>query len=62
MLRDRRIWLGIATAAVLILAWRVLMPASTPEATASRPARARAAARATPTLSKWRCGRSSSTR
>jgi hypothetical protein len=46
MLRDRRIWLGIATVVVLVLAWRVLMPASTPEATTPRAARPPAAARA----------------
>ena len=34
MLRDRRVWLGIATVAVLVLAWRVLMPAAAPEAAA----------------------------
>jgi hypothetical protein len=41
MLRDRRIWLGIATVAVLVLAWRVLMPASTPAAATAPAARAR---------------------
>ena len=46
MLRDRRVWIGIAAVAVLVLAWRVLMPASTPEAATPRPARARASARA----------------
>lgn len=47
MLRDRRVWLGIATVAVLVFAWRVLMPASTPAATPPPAARARGNARAT---------------
>ena len=46
MLRDRRIWLGIAAVAVLVLAWRVLMPASTPAAATPPAARARGNARA----------------
>ena len=46
MLRDRRVWLGVATVAVLVLAWRVLMPAAAPAATAPQTARQRASARA----------------
>ena len=30
MLRDKRVWLGVATVVVLIVAWRVLMPAAAP--------------------------------
>ena len=42
MLRDKRVWIGVATVVVLLVAWRVLMPASTP-APAAGPARTRAA-------------------
>ena len=46
MLRDRRLWIGIAVVAVLVLAWRVLMPASAPLSATPGPARARGSARA----------------
>ncbi len=42
MLRDKRVWLGVATVVVLLVAWRVLMPAAAPAPTAA-PARTRAA-------------------
>ena len=47
MLRDRRVWIGIAAVAMLVLVWRVLMPAATPDerTTAARTARPRGAAR-----------------
>ncbi len=45
MLRDKRVWLGVATVVVLLVAWRVLMPAAAPCA-APRRRRARARARA----------------
>lgn len=41
MLRDRRVWLGVAAVAVLVLAWRVVMPASAPEARAPTTTRPR---------------------
>lgn len=46
MLRNRRVWIGVATVVVLVLAWRVLMPAAAPEAAAPPAARTRASARA----------------
>lgn len=45
MLRDKRVWLGVATVVVLIIAWRVLMPAAAP-ATAPAAARPRGGAQA----------------
>lgn len=45
MLRDRRVWLGIATVAVLIIAWRVLRPALAAAPTTAPTARARGTAR-----------------
>ena len=46
MLRDRRLWLGVATVVVLVIAWRALTPASTPEAATAPAARARGNPRA----------------
>jgi len=45
MLRDKRVWLGVATVVVLIVAWRVMMPATTTAATAPSAASPRSAAR-----------------
>lgn len=45
MLRDKRVWLGVATVVVLIMAWRVLMPDTTTAATAPAAASPRSAAR-----------------
>ncbi|MDO8677565.1 MAG: hypothetical protein Q7R30_03250 [Acidobacteriota bacterium] len=46
MLRDRRVWLGVAAVAVLVLAWRVWMPAAAPVATEPRATRPGGSARA----------------
>ena len=41
MLRDKRVWLGVATVVLLIVAWRVLMPAAAPVAATAPPPAAR---------------------
>lgn len=46
MLRDKRVWLGVATVVVLIIAWRVLMPAAAPAASTPAAARPRGGAQA----------------
>jgi hypothetical protein len=50
MLRDKRVWLGVATVVVLVVAWRVLMPAAAPAPAppAARPRGARPLADAQP--------------